>query len=70
VGETRYRGPDTSDRCEDETWTEYWDRKMDERHGEDCHCHLHEMRKILREHPKNCPCLVCGANRYVKDMIR
>lgn len=70
MSEHRYRGPDTSDKRQDETWQQYWDRKMDERHGEDCECMLHQMRRVLKEHPSDCNCLVCASNRYVKEMIR
>lgn len=66
---TRYKGPDTSDRLDTETWTEYWDRKMDERHGEDCNCMVHQMRRILEEHPDDCNCSVCSSHRYVKSLI-
>lgn len=42
----RYRGPDTSDKREDESWLEYWDRKADERHGADCQCSHHRLRAL------------------------
>ncbi|MGH7238522.1 MAG: hypothetical protein ACREHG_00495 [Candidatus Saccharimonadales bacterium] len=70
MANTYYHAPDTSDRDPDETWQQYWDRKMDERHDGNCECMLHQMRRILVEHPKDCHCPVCPANRYVKDMIR
>lgn len=38
--EFKYSRPDTSDRTNDESWTEYWDRKRHERHGPDCGCLL------------------------------
>ena len=40
MSEHRYRGPDTSDKRDDECWVEYWDRKRHERHGPDCNCVL------------------------------
>ena len=70
MAKTYYRAPDTSDKLPEETWQEYWDRKMDERHGEDCECILHPMRRILADHPDKCRCSVCSAHRYVKDMIK
>ena len=33
---SRYRGPDLSDKRDDECWVEYWDRKRRERHGDNC----------------------------------
>ena len=36
MSEHRYRGPDTSDKRDDECWVEYWDRKRHERHGDNC----------------------------------
>lgn len=69
MAEHRYSGPDTSDRLETETWTEYWDRKMDERHGEDCQCAIHQMRRVLRDHEDSCNCSVCAANHYIKSLI-
>ena len=70
MAKTYYHRPDTSDRDPDETWQEYWDRKMDERHGEDCKCLVHQIRHILETHEDGCNCSVCAANRVVKDMIR
>lgn len=43
---SRYKGPDTSDKRDDECWVEYWDRKRRERHGEDCKCPLCELVRI------------------------
>lgn len=67
---TRYNAPDTSDKDPDETWQEYWDKKMDEMHGEGCKCPIHELRRILEEHPEGCTCLPCAANRYWKEQIQ
>jgi hypothetical protein len=39
-----YHTPDTSDKGDDETWLEYWDRKADEAHGDDCDCLHHRLR--------------------------
>lgn len=37
----RYTGRlDTSDKEDDESWCDYWDRKREERHGPDCSCIL------------------------------
>jgi hypothetical protein len=46
--ETRYHGPDTSDKLPDESWTAYWDRKRRERHGPDCACLLCANETLLK----------------------
>ena len=49
---TSYRRPDTSDKREDESWVEYWDRKADERHGHGCECLYHRLRRLgIGDHP-------------------
>lgn len=48
MAETYYRGPDTSDKREDESWVAYWDRKRRERHGDDCHCVLCDNEELLK----------------------
>ena len=49
MSETRYHGPDTSDKDPDETWTEYWDRKRRELHGDACQCMLCRNEDLLKE---------------------
>ena len=36
----RYTFPDTSDKLEEESWLQYWDRKRIERHGTECNCNV------------------------------
>ena len=43
---TRYHPPDTSDKRDDESYLQYWDRKADEAHGEDCNCPHHRLRSL------------------------
>jgi hypothetical protein len=35
---SRYHPPDTSDKRDDESYLEYWDRRRAEMHGPDCDC--------------------------------
>lgn len=44
-----YSRPDTSDKLDSESWTEYWDRKRVERHGPDCLCLLCRNQDRLKE---------------------
>jgi hypothetical protein len=47
--EFKYTRPDTSDRLDDESWTEYWDRKRHEMHGPDCGCLLCSNEEEIKE---------------------
>jgi hypothetical protein len=53
--QTRFSGPDTSDKRDDECWVEYWDRKRHERHGKNCHCVLCENEELLAPKHTWCP---------------
>lgn len=46
---TYYAKPDVSDKTDEETWSEYWDRKRHERHGENCGCVLCTNEDLLKE---------------------
>jgi hypothetical protein len=46
---TYYARPDTSDKTDEETWSEYWDRKRIERHGTNCQCVICLNADYLRE---------------------
>lgn len=46
--EHKYTRPDTSDRLDDESWTEYWDRKRHEMHGDNCGCLLCVNEPLLK----------------------
>jgi hypothetical protein len=35
-----FHGIDVSDKTDDETWIEYWDRRRHDIHGPDCECIL------------------------------
>lgn len=38
LSEHQYQSPDTSDKLEEESWIQYWDRKRIELHGTKCGC--------------------------------
>ena len=51
---SRYRFPDTSDKRDDECWTDYWNRKRRERHGPDCRCVLCANEHVLADDHSFC----------------